>query len=110
MTTTPEQQQQQQRGFPAQKPSIGRIVHLVGPIDDASDAEATSAIITRVHGERDGYMIINVIAFVDGGEGAVALRDIVFADVNSREAAEEVRQEAPATSAVTVAYWPPRVA
>jgi hypothetical protein len=83
-----------------QTPSLGRIVHLIGPHANSNGASVAPAIITRVWSDE----MINVTVFPDCGTAGAATSVKLVAD----EAAAHALRDA-ATSPQNIAYWPGRV-
>lgn len=82
------------------KPSIGRIVHLIGPHAESNGAKVASAIITRAWSDT----LVNVTVFPDCGvvHNATSIKFVESED-EARTAVEA------ADYPLSVAYWPPRV-
>lgn len=82
------------------KPSIGRIVHLIGPHANSNGAGVAPAIITRVWSDE----MVNVTAFPDCGGAQPATSVRLVAD---EEAARAIN--AAAEYPQSIAFWPARV-
>lgn len=81
-----------------QKPTVGRIVFVVGGPAKANGTDVAPAIITRVWSDH----MVNVTVFPDAGiSPAVAATSVQLADTE-----DEAR--ALLTDQSRVAYWPPR--
>lgn len=84
-----------------QKPSLGRVVLLVGRQANFNGADVASAIVTRVWGEHpDGGFMINATVLPDGMSSVIAATSVRLVDDE-----ETARAMAPSTAA----FWPPRV-
>jgi hypothetical protein len=81
------------------KPSIGRIVHVIGPRANSNGADVAPAIITRVWSET----CANVTAFPDCGIAQNLTSVKLVAD---EQAARDINVQAEFPQ--TVAFWPPR--
>jgi hypothetical protein len=81
------------------KPSIGRIVHLIGPYANSNGAGVAPAIITRVWAND----MVNVTAFPDAGGAQPVTSVRLYADEESARAASATH-EYPQSSA----FWPAR--
>jgi hypothetical protein len=82
------------------KPSVGRIVHIIGPRANSNGADVAPAIITRVWSET----CANVTAFPDCG---IAQNLTSVKLVENEEAARAINEAAEFPQ--SIAFWPPRV-
>lgn len=83
-------------------PSIGRIVHVIGPDAESNGAAVAPAIITRVWSED----LVNVTIFPDGAAPVARTSVRLYADEDEahRQAGASAR-----SAASNQAFWPPRV-
>lgn len=82
------------------KPSVGRIVHLIGPHANSNGTDVAPAIITRVWSDD----MINATVFPDCGVPH-SVTSVKF--VEDEATAADINAQAPYPQ--NVAYWPPRV-
>lgn len=82
------------------KPSIGRIVHVIGPRVESNGATVAPGIITRVWSET----CANVTAFPDCGI-AQNLTSVKLVDDEATASDINAQAEYPQS----LAFWPPRV-
>jgi hypothetical protein len=84
-----------------QKPSLARMVLVVGDAAKHNGADVAPAVITHIWGEHaDGKAwTVNLMLFPDAGEPRSATSVYLY------ETEEEARKRNPSTAA----YWPPRV-
>lgn len=83
-------------------PSIGRIVHVIGPDAESNGAAVAPAIITRVWSED----LVNATIFPDG---AVPLPRTSIRLHVDEEAARQFAGTTARQAASNQAFWPPRV-
>ena len=82
-----------------QKPSVGRIVHVIGPDAETNGSAFAPAIITRVWNET----MVNLTMFPDDRQPVVKT-SVVFCHGTEDDARKYRTNEY-----ALVAFWPPRV-
>jgi hypothetical protein len=82
------------------KPSLGRILLVIGTPANGNGADIAPAVVTRVWSDE----MVNVTVFPDCGAPVPATSVRIVAD---EEAARAVNDGAPYPQ--TLAFWPPRV-
>lgn len=85
----------------AMQPSIGRIVHVIGPDAESNGAKVAPAVITRVWSED----LVNVTIFADGAAPVTRTSVKLYASEDEARGITLHDHRFPPNQA----FWPPRV-
>lgn len=97
---------------PVQRPSLGRIVHVLVHPHLNNGTDVAPAVITRVHGQTEaGRWVVNLRVFLDGNNHAhewARRRELHADEASARAAVEHSIPDHPVWGVGHAAFWPAR--